>query len=294
DKGALVPVQKNITVSQYWKFWSIECRSRVSEGWRSSQDQILRDYILPVIGNRKLVDIRSQDIGAILKRMQDKGRSPQTVLHVYNILHKMFGDAAEEFEFIGKNPVKRKHRPRVLIKERNFLSTAEANLLLEASKDHWLGPAIWIALYSALRSSELQGLDWKSVDFERDRIIICRIYNKKLRRLQDRPKQGDWGVAPVPPRLKAYLQGLRKDQADNDFVCRNALGDMLNYESLNSGLKELCRKAGIKVVTPHELRHSSTELYIDKGASAEDVRRLLNQKSLSATARYIHRTDERL
>ena len=30
------------------------------------------------------------------------------------------------------------------------------------------------------------------------------------------------------------------------------------------------------------------------GASSEDIRRLLNQKSLIATKRYIHRTDERL
>ncbi|MEK7692076.1 MAG: hypothetical protein AAB425_13765 [Bdellovibrionota bacterium] len=30
------------------------------------------------------------------------------------------------------------------------------------------------------------------------------------------------------------------------------------------------------------------------GAGVEDVRRLLNQKSLTATASYIHRSDERL
>jgi site-specific recombinase XerD len=47
-------------------------------------------------------------------------------------------------------------------------------------------------------------------------------------------------------------------------------------------------------VTPHELRHSCTELYVQAGASAEDLRRLLNHKSLAATIRYMHRTDERL
>jgi site-specific recombinase XerD len=71
-------------------------------------------------------------------------------------------------------------------------------------------------------------------------------------------------------------------------------GRLFNYVSFSRTLPKLCEEAGVKRVTPHELRHSCTELFIQAGASVEDIRRLLNQKNLSSTARYIHRTDDRL
>ncbi len=69
---------------------------------------------------------------------------------------------------------------------------------------------------------------------------------------------------------------------------------MLSYETYLRALRRACQEAGVPEVTPHELRHSCAELYVQAGATAEDIRRLLNQSSLTATARYMHRTDERL
>ncbi len=56
----------------------------------------------------------------------------------------------------------------------------------------------------------------------------------------------------------------------------------------------MCDEANVKRVSPHGLRHSCTEIWIRKGATLEDIRRLLGHKSVETTRRYIHRTDERL
>jgi hypothetical protein len=53
----------------------------------------------------------------------------------------------------------------------------------------------------------------------------------------------------------------------------------LNYKVLLYGLKRICKAANVTVVTPHELRHSSTELYMQLGEANEED---------------IHRTNERL
>lgn len=89
----------------------------------------------------------------------------------------------------------------------------------------------------------------------------------------------------IPTRERAFL---------SPFVVLNQKGGFLAYANYLLGLRRLCDEAGVRRVTPHELRHSCTELYVQAGASAEDIRRLLNQSSLTATARYMHRTDERL
>jgi len=286
---------REMTLADYWKRWSAECRSRVGEGWRTTQNRNASKYVLPYLGNRKLREIKSSDIGLFMGAMEKYKLSPQSIMHLYNLLHKMFEDAVEYYEFVELNPVKKRFRPQIHRVEREFLSPADSWKLLEVSKDHFAGMAIWVALLSGLRPGEIQALRWSAIDFDRSQILIRATFNKKVGKIQDHPKQKDWGRAPMPKVLSDFLKDRSKGKRADDFVCPNDEGGMLSYESfVRQVLPRLCAQAGVKRVTPHELRHSCTELYVQVGASAEDLRRLLNHKSLSATIRYMHRTDERL
>jgi integrase len=295
DKGSQAKSRRlrEMSVLKYWQVWSKERRAETSPGWKLSQDQMVRDYVLPVIGKRKLGEIRPYDVGQLLRGVTEMGRSKQTVLHIYNLLHKMFADAVEEYEFLDFNPVKAKYRPKLRKALREFLKPDEARRLMQVCSDHWLGPAIWIGLLSGLRPSEIQALTWDSVNFESGHITIKAAYIRKTKTLQPYPKQGEWGRAPMPQLLMEYLLPKRR-QISSQFVACGPTGEMLSYHSFYSGLKRLCKEAGVTPVTPHELRHSCTELYVEWGASLEDLRRLLNHKSSSVTATYIHQTDERL
>jgi integrase len=207
----------------------------------------------------------------------------------------MLGDAVEFYEFMELNPVKKRFRPKIRREEREFLTPTESWRLLEVSRHHPHGAAVWVSLLAGLRPGEVQALRWSAIDFDRSQILIRASFNKKLRMIQDHPKQGDWGRAPIPRALQEFLRERSAGKKPEDFVAENFIGGMLNYETFASRtLPALCKEAGIKRITPHELRHSCTELYVEAGASAEDLRRLLNHKSLTATLRYIHRTDERL
>jgi integrase len=204
----------------------------------------------------------------------------------------MLEDAVNEYEYLTANPVSKRYRPRVPRKEREFLRPEESRRLLAESRSDFIGPAIWIGILAGLRPSEIQALRFRNIDFDRKVILIRESFKRKVKRIESFPKQKDWGSAPMTDDLATYL-AERKGSPD-DFVASGKFGGMLKYEILLSGLKRLCQKAGVRKISPHELRHSCTELYVEAGASAEDLRRLLNQSSLQATQRYIHRTDERL
>lgn len=296
DKGGHANREaREITFAEFWTKWASECRSRVSEGWRGSQNRIANQYLLPMLGHRRLSEIRSVDIGHVVAELEKMGRTPQSIMHVYNVLHKMFRDAIEYYEILDINPVRQRFRPKIHRIEREFLSPADSWKLLEAARHHPHGAAVWISLLAGLRPGEVQALKWKAVDFEHSQILIRATFNKKTRVLQDHPKQKDWGRAPMPKPLYDFLFELSKGKDPEAFVCLNFDGAMLSYEAFVArSLPNLCKKAGVKRITPHELRHSCTELYVQAGASSEDLRRLLNHKSLSATIRYMHRTDERL
>jgi len=291
--GTLSSEAKVTTVNEYWSVWSVENRSDVSAGWKISQDQMYRDYIAPVIGEKMMSKIGVPEIGKILNVMKDKGKGEQTRKHVYGLLRKMFADAIDYYDMLAMSPVKsRFHRPKVKRKKRNFLHPSEAFHFLEFTKDHYLGPAIWLGLLSALRISEIQALQGKHLLYESNQILICRAYNNKTKNFQDFPKQENATYVPLPPMLKAYLQA--RTIPSWDFVAPGSKGGMLSYNTFVKALRTLCRKAGVTAITPHELRHTSTEIYFHAGASTEDIRRLLNHASFAATSHYIHRTDERL
>jgi integrase len=295
---ALPAAQRDLTVLAYWEIWSQQCRGQTSDGWKITQNQMWRDYIAPVLGNLRLAEVRPQDIGWTLEKARQAGLSPQTLKHVYAVIHKILEDAVEHFGWLGRNPCLGRYRPKVPKRERDFLSPAQSNKLMEFARDHYLGPAIWLQILAGLRNSEVQALRWSAIDWERGQILIRAAFNNKEDRLQEHPKQEDWGTAPIPPMLREYLIDLKgkRREPEDAFIAQNERedGSMLPYETYLRALRRVCEDAGVPAITPHELRHSCTEMYVQAGATAEDIRRLLNQSSLTATARYMHRTDERL
>ena len=94
--------------------------------------------------------------------------------------------------------------------------------------------------------------------------------------------------------LIEYLRTVKGHQGPDDFVARGKAGGRLDHHVFNDGLRSLCKEANVSRVTPHELRHSCTELFVTEGASIEDLRRLLNHKDMETTEGYMHRTPERL
>jgi integrase len=273
--------------------WAAECRGSVGKGWQKSQDQMTRDYIMPELKGMCLADIRPRHIAGLLQAVTKKGRSPGTVNHVYTLLHDMFTDAIEHFECqMPSNPVLMKHKLKKRVTAKNFLHPDETRTLLEHCRGHYLAPAIWVGIYTGMRPCEIQTLEWRNVRWEYKDILIVSSFNRKEWRHQDHPKQKDAGKVPMPDLLIEFLKS--NPGRGSKFVCPSKRGFRLNYTYFNDGLKELCLAAGVKRITPHELRHSATEMYVENGASETDCQRLLNHKSASSTSTYMHRTNDRL
>lgn len=295
DEGihALSRSVRGITVSEYWSEWCEVHRMRVSDGWKITQEQMARDYLLPSIGQQKLGLVSSYHIGGILAELKTKGRAPATQLTMYAMMHRFFQCAADD-GLISGNPVVKAFKPHVPEVTRKFLSPDSLWKLLAASESHFLGTAIWLASLAGLRCEAIQALQWNAIDFETGQILICRGYKRKVDRIDNFPKGKRSDYVPMAQPLADYLRQKKCNSGADDFVAAGQHGGMLNYRVFFFGLKRLCKKAGVDEVTPHGLRHSCTELFVDHGASMEDLRRLLNHKDAKITQRYVHRTPQRL
>ena len=294
QKGlALSTFQKNLEVHQYIDEWLESRKHSVSQGWHERMSGLLHKYALPWIGGKKILDIKPPHVGKILSEMKDTGLKEQTRLHVFNILNKAFKDAVEYFGYLDRSPVLKQDRPKVHQVERNYLKPEESYKLLDYSRDHYLGPAVWLSILGGLRTSEIQALQWRNVDFDQGQILICAAYKRAPKKIEPFPKQRDWLIVPMPGVLSNYLL-TQKKRFPLGFVAPAYMGGMLEQKKFYNGLKQLCKGAFVKSISPHELRHSCTEIWFRHGATLEDVRRLLGHKSTETTRRYVHRTDDRL
>jgi integrase len=224
------------------------------------------------------------------------------------VLKTAFGFAVDYYEMLGRSPVNsRLHRPKAQDFERAFYEPERLLWFLEKVRSHYLGPPIWLQALTGMRAGEAQFLRGRHLDFKNGQILIEGTFNNKTNTLQDFPKGRTAAYVPMIGPLAEFLRALGRGpdefvaQVDPDSIGGNfrpgvevAPGSMLPYETYLRGLKRLCRFHGLPELSTHELRHSCSELWVSMGATQEDVRRLLNQKSVQTTARYIHRTDGRL
>lgn len=291
---ALSTTVRNVSVGLYFEEWLDLRRKDLSKGWHTKIVQLSKDHILGEIGFLKLQEVRPPHVGKLLAKMQGKGLSAQTRVHIFNILNRAFRDAIEYFGYLGHTPVLKQDRPKVHRVERAYLTPEQSWTLLEHCRDHYLGPAIWLAILSGLRPSEVQALRWKAVNFKKGQILICAAFKRSIGVIEPYPKQKDWALVPLPGVLAAYLQESKKPRFPQGFVASAYAGGMLDYSKFYRGLRQLCDGANVPRVSPHELRHSCTEIWFRHGAKLEDVRRLLGHKSAETTQRYVHKTDDRL
>ena len=104
--------------------------------------------------------------------LKKSGLSSNTIIRHHANLHKALAEACHK-DLIPFNPAGRTERP----KTEDFISKPytieEANRLLEeAAKGEKLELVITLAMFYGLRRSEVLGLRWNAVDFEKDTITI--------------------------------------------------------------------------------------------------------------------------
>jgi len=283
-----------ITLNEFWEHWSANCRHRVSDGWKYTQNQMYRDYIKPLLGHYQLASINGADISQVFTYVKKTGRSAQTILHVYNLLNKILSDACNEYDYISKNPVKRSHKPDLPRKEASYLKPDEAAIFLRFVKNKPFGMAFWLQIFCGLRIGEVQVLQWKNVDFERKVIAIRATYCRKTDSIQDYPKGRKWHYTAIPGELYDYLLEEYKNK-NSEYVVSSSDGSILCYYQYYNDLKRYCRKLKLeRSISTHSLRHSTSLIYQMCGATRDDLQALFAHSSGKVTDRYIHDFDFRM
>ena len=89
--------------------------------------------------------------------------------------------------------------------------------------------------------------------------------------------------------IRDYLD-MRNDDNNALFVASQN-GERITTHNVQSVFRNVSRKAGIGIVTPHTLRHSYATRFLEYGVDIRIVAALLGHQNLSTTQKYTHVTD---
>lgn len=268
----------------------VKTNNRASTG--REKQRTLNRGLLPVLGHLRLDKIGPKEI-EIYKGKRKVGRSNKTVNEELAVLSKLL-DYANEIGVLPTPPPKIR-RLKVQRPSFDFLDFEEAERLMSAAKnapDPW-SAMIPVAILTGLRLGELRGLQWDDVDLCAKRIHVQRAADDQG--VLGPPKNNRERFVDLPQRAVAILRQHKHLRRPFAF-CRED-GSILQRwhcesKSKHPGpLPKLCRKAGLRPVGWHALRHTYASHLVMRGASLKAVQELLGHQSIEQTMRYAHLGD---
>ena len=290
--GALKPLD------EFLSGWLVSIKSSIQPSTWHLYRQIIRDHILPDLGQVKLRDLRPEHIQSLYDSKLESGASPRTVQSIHTVLHCTLGQAVK-LGMLSRNPDDVTTPPKRVHKEMSIYDEAQVGTLILAARtqrERYL--AIYqLAITTGMRMGELLGLKWTDLDWERRGLQVQR---------QLRMKRGG-GYEFTRPKTKAGMRALRlgdamlenlrqhqKRQLNDiqiagnrwhalDLIFPSTIGKPLDGSYLRKAFKQLIRQAGLPNIRFHDLRHTAASLMLNYGVPVIVVSRRLGHARPSMT-----------
>ena len=244
-----------------------------------SKEATLRLHLVPAFGRLTLDRVDAMRIENYKARKLEEGLSAKTINNQLTVLRRLLSIAAEWGLLEVVPPIRWLKAPPP---EFDFLTFDEAERLIAAAEPKWRAMII-VAARTGLRIGELLALRWRDVDLEAGRLVVRRSasYGEV-----STPKNGRTRELPLSDEARAALIEQRHERGELVFCDDN--GAMLTRNSCRRPLHRACKRAGIRRIGWHKLRHSFASHLTMRGAPLKSVQELLGHSTIEMTMRYAH------
>jgi integrase len=240
----------------------LEARGR-SRSHLETVESHLRIHLIPFFGDRAIDRIDEERVTRLLATLRRNGRAPKTVRNVASTLHSVFALAVRK-HWVSDNPCKLVEFPDVKPSaDIRFLTQDELDSLIADGVPAGPEQPMYRALYltaamTGLRQDELLGLRWRDLDLEANKVRVRQAF---VRGEFKEPKsvRGNRGV----PLARHARTALLEHRATASFVAEEDLifakpvtGEPLERGAVRKRLQRACRRAGVRQVRFHDLRHT--------------------------------------
>jgi integrase len=263
-----------------WRWYEGYAKTNNKYAERRTKEYVLRLHLVPFFGKIPLDRITVQHIEQFKAHQIEKGLKNKTTNNHLAILNKCLSTAQEWLELEKVPKVKWLKCPPT---DTDFLTPEESELLLSYADGIWR-EMILTTLRTGLRHGELKAIQWQAINWEK-RVLTVRYSWCDVRKALDTPKSNRMRYIPIHNDVYDILY---KRYKPSGFVFTDSNNEPLTQHMLNRKLKRICRKARIREISWHTLRHTFASHMAMASVPLSAVQVLLGHTDIRTTMRYAH------
>lgn len=241
-----------------------------------SKQSLLDNHLVDFFGSRMLSEIKVKDVDKFKSKLASKGLNPKTVNNAVGLLRKILNMAVAWGDL---DSVPRLEPVRAPAPEFDFFTFEEADRLVAATEPEHKCMVI-TALHTGMRLGELLALRWSDVSDERIRVAQNVVVG-----VVGTPKGNRSREVPLS---KTAARCLEDHPHLSEFVFCLPDGRMASQHHARYPLRRACKRAGLRRVGWHVLRHTFASHLVMRGVSLKAVQELLGHATIDMTMRYAH------
>jgi integrase len=219
-------------------------------------------FLLPFFSEAPVLRV-TKSLTEEFRRQRQAGKciKDATVNRDLSVLRHILYWAVDE-QLLTANPLARLKMARERHTQRQVLSVAEEQLLLDAAKDH-LRIMIITALDTGMRRGEITSQRWEDIDFSRKLLFVTH----------SKTPEGEAREIPLTERLLELL--LQKRKAEGIIIGFRGQPVRIVKRTWKTALKN----AGLRHVRFHDLRHTFNTRLMEAGVLQEVRMALMGHSS---------------
>ncbi len=286
--------QEKVLLVDYLSGWLKLMKAQVEGSTFVSYRRVMERVMLPYFEPLGLYlhELEAKHIKAYYDYLQiERGNSANTVKHHHANLRKALKTALIT-DLIPTNPADKVEVPKIKPHVADIYNKQELEQLFQVTQGTILELPVVIAAYYGLRRSEVMGLRWDAIDFEKKTITINHIVvraedeagNMFFQKRNRTKNKSSFRTLPLVPaieekllqkkaRQEEYRQRYGKSyRTDNlQYVNTGRLGNLVTPDVVSQHFLKVLKKHNLRHIRFHDLRHSCASLLLANGVSMKQI-----------------------
>ncbi len=267
--------------SDFSNTWFAEMRIQ----WRTSHADTVRitldKYLVPAFGEREVGRITKAEVlefRASLAKVtprSNKSLSPSRINHIMTPLRMILNEAANRHNFSSPyQGIKSLKVPRTDVEP---FTIDEVRLIIEKVRPDFRD-YYTVRFFTGMRTAEIDGLQWDSVDFDRRQIMVrSTIVNGEI---QSTKNDGSFRAIDMSELVFDALKHQYEATGDQQYVFCTRNGSPLSHNNVTKRVwYPLLRHLGLRKRRPYQTRHTAATLWLAAGESPEWIARQMGHST---------------
>jgi len=274
--------RERMTFGDFAAHWfDVYARIATKPSTFQSYKSIIQNHFVSAFGDLSLTSITLSSIqNYVAKRLEQA--KPKTVLNELVHLNTIFKHAMD-WGYLEKSPAEKVKRPRVESAEMTILAPEEVNRLLASAQPPYR-ILFLAAILTGMRRGELLALRRTDIDWASNQIHVTRaLWRNQITTPKSKHSIRRIDMTPtLALELKKHI--LVSPNSELNLIFPNAAGNFMDGGNMvRRHFLPALKRAGVRRVRFHDLRHTNASLRIEQGQNVKYIQSQLGHSSCQVT-----------